>query len=73
MGIIFSRKSPRRDLNSRPLVYKTSALTTELRRRDIVRTKLVHYSDILECHWGNARIVRFLSAHNIVPIHRVLQ
>ena len=27
-------KSPRRDLNSRPLVYKTSALTTELRRRD---------------------------------------
>ena len=28
-------KSPRRDLNSRPLVYKTSALTTELRRRDI--------------------------------------
>ena len=28
-------KSPRRDLNSRPLVYKTSALTTELRRRNI--------------------------------------
>ena len=27
------RKSPRRDLNSRPLVYKTSALTPELRRR----------------------------------------
>ena len=26
-------KSPRRELNSRPLVYKTSALTTELRRR----------------------------------------
>ena len=26
-------KSPRRDLNSRPLVYKTSALTPELRRR----------------------------------------
>ena len=25
--------SPRRDLNSRPLVYKTSALTPELRRR----------------------------------------
>ena len=24
--------SPRRDLNSRPLVYKTSALTPELRR-----------------------------------------
>ena len=29
-------KSPRRDLNSRPLVYKTSALTTELRRREIM-------------------------------------
>ena len=27
-------KRPRRDLNSRPLVYKTSALTTELRRRN---------------------------------------
>ena len=26
-------KSPRRDLNSRPLVYKTSALTPELRSR----------------------------------------
>ena len=25
-------KSPRRDLNSRPLVYRTSALTPELRR-----------------------------------------
>ena len=25
--------SPRRDLNSRPLVYKTSALTPELRRQ----------------------------------------
>ena len=25
--------SPQRDLNSRPLVYKTSALTTDLRRR----------------------------------------
>ena len=33
-------KSPRRDLNSRPLVYKTSALTTELRRRDSLTEKL---------------------------------
>ena len=28
-----TRRSPRRDLNSRPLVYKTSALTPELRRQ----------------------------------------
>ena len=27
-----NENSPRRDLNSRPLVYKTSALTPELRR-----------------------------------------
>ena len=27
------KKSPWRDLNSRPLVYKTSALTTELQRQ----------------------------------------
>ena len=36
-------KSPRRDLNSRPLVYKTSALTTELRRRNI-RTGMQHHT-----------------------------
>ena len=29
---IYEKISPRRELNSRPLVYKTSALTTELRR-----------------------------------------
>ena len=28
-----TKYSPRRDLNPRPLVYKTSALTPELRRR----------------------------------------
>ena len=39
-------KSPRWDLNSRPLVYKTSALTTELRRHDHQRTKLERSSRI---------------------------
>ena len=34
---ICQKDSPRRDLNSRPLVYKTSALTTELRRRGVWR------------------------------------
>ena len=36
--------SPRRDSNSRPLVYKTSALTTELRR-------LVEYIGSIYCYF----------------------
>lgn len=38
------KKSPRRDLNSRPLVYKTSALTPELRRLLCKRLFRVHHS-----------------------------
>ena len=32
--------SPVRDLNSRPLVYKTSALTAELTRRLLLNVKI---------------------------------
>ena len=36
-----AKDSPRRDLNSRPLVYKTSALTPELRRQSVTATAVV--------------------------------
>ena len=60
MGKILIRiqsKSPRRDLNSRPLVYKTSALTTELRRhsyqRNYAKTILlyIHFVYFLPIRW----------------------
>ena len=42
--------SPRRDLNSRPLVYKTSALTPELRRRTWkMQVKFTYWSP-LNCY-----------------------
>ena len=41
-------KSPRRDLNSRPLVYKTSALTTELRRREIMERQ---HMTTMQAYW----------------------
>ena len=45
--------SPRRDLNSWPLVYKTSALTTELRRPvTFVAVKVETYlSSDTKCVW----------------------
>ena len=45
-------KSPVRDLNSRPLVYKTSALTTELTRpvQEAGQVLLILY--LLQMHSG---------------------
>ena len=42
--------SPRRNLNSRPLVYKTSALTPELRRRSFAGTSHVFFNPRLNIH-----------------------
>ena len=47
---IFLTGSPQWDLNSRPLVYKTSALTTELWRHILVLAVLASYNECCSLH-----------------------
>ena len=52
MRKIIAVKSPVRDLNSRPLVYKTSALTTELTRPVRVAGQVLLILHLLQMNSG---------------------
>ena len=66
-------KSPRRDLNSRPLVYKTSALTTELRRRDIWVAMLDQYHKVKFDRLAIAFLINWIAASSYTETNRFQQ
>ena len=66
-------KSPRRDLNSRPLVYKTSALTTELRRRDIWVAMLDHYHEVKFDRLAIAFLINWIATSSYTEAFRFQQ